>query len=159
MWFEDDLTLREDRSALGPLMEAQEGHLISITLSDHSELTLCQGWALLDRPEDADGSTVRISSAGIDYCLEMDEVVRINDEKSGEMIWETQRGQYVWEPHPPKKIIQFAAFASFALFVGAILNLVLGWNRFGEWGTFVLIATFYGVFFVISRAPKVAEVN
>lgn len=159
MWFEGDLTQREDRSALAPLIEAQEGRSISITLSDHSRLILTEGWALLDRPEDAAGSTVRISSSGIVHCLEICEVVRINDEKSGEMIWETQRGQYVWEPHPPNKRIQFAAFASFALFVGALLNVVLEWNFFGEWGTFVLIATFYGMFFVSRFAPKVAEVN
>ena len=153
------LTVPEDRSALGPLIEAQEGHPISITMSDYSRLSLSKGWALIDKPGDAEGMIVRLSNSGSSHSFEMDEVVRINDLKSGEMIWETLRGQLVFDQHPPKVGVRIAAMIYLPVLIVSAFNEGLGWNLFGDWDGHVLGAVIVGGMLIAAFAPQVAEVR
>ena len=152
------LTVSEDRSELAMLLVSSEGQAIKITLSNGSFTVLRDGWSFLGDWDDTDRTSIKFPNSDHSWVMETNEIVRVNDLSSGELLWETQRGQLTWASHPPQKSIRVIAALYLPIWIAAVLYHFLGWNFLGEWDGYVLVAILAGAVILISYIPDTAEI-
>ncbi|MBX7458938.1 hypothetical protein K3152_11830 [Qipengyuania sp. 1NDH17] len=153
-----EIMVAEDRSDLLALLLSRENIATDITMSNHATLSLLEGWHI-DQFHDGDGTErMAIESGNTRTDLNLSEVVRVNDARSGEWLWETQRGQFVTLPSAHDKKFKIAAAIWLATFIPVAVNKYLGWGIFGTWDNIFFTAVMFAGLALVQFAPTSAEV-
>lgn len=140
------------------LLVSSEGQALKVTLSSGSFIILHDGWSFLGDRDDTDRTSIKFPNSDHNLIIETNELVRVNDLNSGELLWETQRGQLTWASHPPQKSIRVIAALYLPIWIAAVLYYFLGWNFLGEWDGYVLLAILAGAMILIRYLPDTAEI-
>ena len=153
-----EFSIPEDRSDLAELLTSNEREAISITFSDGKTITFPNDCFSIRKASDAHSLEVCSTSMGKNWSLDIDEIVRVNCVRSGELLWETRRGQLFRPVTPELKRLQNIARFYFPVFTVVMLNFFLGWNLFGEWDGIATMTGFAGAMLLVSLIPRPSEI-
>ena len=121
-----EFSIAEDRSDLAELLNSSEIEAISITFSDGKTSTFPNDWSSIREASDAHSLEVYSPSMGKTWSLDLDEIVRVRRVSSGELLWQTRRGQLFRPATPELKRLQKIALFYFPIFALVMLNFYLG---------------------------------
>ena len=158
MSIKPEIVVAEDRSALFELLSSSERGAISVTSSDGKTMTLPSDWMPVREPIGAGYLEIVSQTAEEAWSIDTSEIVRVNCLESGELLWETRRGDLIRPSTPAVERMRIIALFYLPILCVIMLNYFLGWKLFGEWDGIATLAGFLGAMLLISAIPRPAEI-
>ena len=153
-----EFVVTEDRGALFELLNSSECGAISVTSSDGKTVPLPSDWMAVRKPIKAGYLEIASQTAKEAWSFDTSEIVRVNCLKTGELLWETRRGDLIRPSTPAVVRTRIIALFYLPILCVILLNYFLGWNLFGEWDGIATLAGFLGAMLLISASPRPAEI-